>query len=226
MLFTAPNPPVGAEVTYYLKDGLRSKRQARQQRERDAARKNEAAPYPTTEELRAEAEEEAPAIIVTVSDSAGKVVRRFDGPVTRGMHRVAWDLRGPAPMIVPAVGGGAAGGAGRGPSGGAAVGVAARPPGGSEGGAEGGGEEGGGGSFRGPTGALLLPGKYSVTLAKRVDGVITPLPGSQAFEVTAEGVSTREDRVAQAEFQEKLAKLQKALMATEQSATDARTRLD
>src|SRR6266481_8653077 len=43
MLFTAPNPPVGAEVTYYLKDGLRTKRQERQQRERDAARKNEAA---------------------------------------------------------------------------------------------------------------------------------------------------------------------------------------
>jgi len=72
----------------------------------------------------------------------------------------------------------------------------------------------------------MLPGKYSVTLAKRVDGTITPLPGSQSFEVTAEGVSTREDRVAQAEFQEKLAKLQKALTAAEQSATDARTRLD
>jgi hypothetical protein len=212
MLFTAPNPPLGAEITYYLKDGLRTKRQERQQREREAARKNETAAYPTTEELRAEAEEEAPAIIVTVSDASGKVVRRFDAPVTRGMHRVAWDLRGPAPVVsAPAFGGPGGGGGGRG---------AARGEG------EGGGEEGGGGFFRGPTGALTLPGKYSVTLAKRVDGIITPLAGSQTFEVTAEGVSTREDRVAQAEFQEKLAKLQKALMAAEQSATDARTRLD
>src|SRR5258708_37578342 len=137
MLFTAPNPPVGAEVTYYLKDGLRTKRQERQQRERDAVRKSEAAPYPTTEELRAEAEEEAPAIIVTVSDTSGKVVRRFDGPVTRGMHRVAWDLGGPAPMIVPAVGGGAPGAPGRGPGG---RGAPARPPGGEEGA----GEDGGG----------------------------------------------------------------------------------
>jgi photosystem II stability/assembly factor-like uncharacterized protein len=219
MLFTAPNPPVGAEVTYYLKDGLRTRRQERQQRERDAARKNETAPYPTTEELRAEAEEEAPAIIVTVSDASGKVVRRFDGPVTRGMHRVAWDLRGPAPVAAPAFGGPGGGGRGAGGGGGAA---APRAPVGEEGG----GEEGGGGFFRAPTGALTLPGKYSVTLAKRVDGVITPLPGSQSFEVTAEGVSTREDRVAQADFQEKLAKLQKALNAAEQSATDARTRLD
>src|SRR6266478_4655797 len=138
MLFTAPNPPVGAEVTYYLKDGLRTKKQERQQRERDASRKNEAAPYPTTEELRAEAEEEAPAIIVTVSDASGKVVRRFDAPVTRGMHRVAWDLRGPAPVAAAPALAGPAGGGGRGP---------ARP----EGAAEGGGEEGGGGFFRGPT---------------------------------------------------------------------------
>lgn len=219
MLFTAPNPPVGAEITYYLKDGLRSKRQERQQREREAARKNEAAAYPTTEELRAEAEEEAPAIIVSVSDASGKIVRRFDGPVTRGMHRVAWDLRGPAPVAAPAFAG--PGGGGRGPGGGGGGGVAPRAPVGEEGG----GEEGGG-FFRSPAGALTVPGKYSVALAKRVDGVITPLPGSQTFEVTAEGVSTREDRVAHADFQEKLARLQKALAAAEQSAAEARTRLD
>jgi cell fate (sporulation/competence/biofilm development) regulator YlbF (YheA/YmcA/DUF963 family) len=71
-----------------------------------------------------------------------------------------------------------------------------------------------------------VPGKYTVTLAKRVDGVVTPLPGSQSFEVAAEGVSTREDRLAKAEFEEKLARLQKALTAAQQSATDARTRLD
>jgi chromosome segregation ATPase len=59
-----------------------------------------------------------------------------------------------------------------------------------------------------------------------VDGVITPLPGSQTFEVVAEGVSTREERVAQADFNDKLARLQKALAATEQSAAEARTRLD
>jgi ABC-type transporter Mla subunit MlaD len=65
-----------------------------------------------------------------------------------------------------------------------------------------------------------------VSFAKRVDGVITPLPGTQTFEVVAEGVSTREDRVAQSEFQEKLARLQKALAGTEQAAAEARTRLD
>ncbi|HYL78231.1 MAG TPA: glycosyl hydrolase [Bryobacteraceae bacterium] len=227
--YSAPNPAFGADITYYLKDGLRTRRQERQQRERDAARKGETAPYPTPEQLRAEAEEEAPAIVVTVTDAAGKVVRRFDGPVTRGTHRVAWDLRGPAPVAAAAFGGG--GGAGQGGPGGGGGrggggGGAARGAGGGGEGGSGGEEEGGGGFFRGPTGSLVLPGKYTVTLAKRVDGVITPLPGSQSFEVVAEGVSTREDRVAAADFQEKLARLQKALTGAEQSATDARTRLD
>jgi hypothetical protein len=78
---------------------------------------------------------------------------------------------------------------------------------------------------RGNAGALVVPGKYTMTLAKRVDGVVTPLPGSQTVEVLAEGPSTREDRVAMADFQDKLAKLQKALTATTQTATEAGTRL-
>jgi photosystem II stability/assembly factor-like uncharacterized protein len=199
--FAAPNPPFGAEITYYLKDGLRTRKQERQQREREAARKSETPPYPNADELRAEAEEEAPAIVLTVMDASGKVVRRFDGPATRGMHRVAWDLRGPVPVLGNAPAGRRAG------------------------------EAGGGGDeeeffFRGPTGALLVPGKYTVTLAKRVDGVATPLPGSQSFEVVAQGVSTGEDRLAKADFEEKLARLQRALAAAQQSATDAKTRLD
>ena len=80
--------------------------------------------------------------------------------------------------------------------------------------------------FRAAGGALLLPGKYTVSIAKRIDGVVTTLPGSQTFDVVAEGVSTREDRVSMLDFQEKLSRLQRAMTAAEQSATEARTRLD
>jgi peptidoglycan hydrolase CwlO-like protein len=55
--------------------------------------------------------------------------------------------------------------------------------------------------------------------------VITPLPGSQTFEVVAEGTSTKEDRLALAAFQDKLANLQKAMTATQEAATEAQTRL-
>src|SRR5207249_10871452 len=39
-----------------------------------------------------------------------------------------------------------------------------------------------------PTGPLVLPGRFSVALAQRVDGVVTPLPGSMSFSVVADGV--------------------------------------
>jgi photosystem II stability/assembly factor-like uncharacterized protein len=210
--FTAPNPPVGAAITYNLKDGYTGKRAERQKRERAAIERGETPAYPTPELLHAEAEEEPPAILVSIADASGKVVRRMEEPATRGVHRFTWDLRAQPVTLAPAL-----------------------PPGGGRGGrgGGGGGEAGGGdeemmavfGGRGGGAGALVAPGKYTVTLARRVEGVVTPLPGSQTFDVTGEGPSTNADRQALAEFQEKLARLQKALTATQQAATDAGTRL-
>jgi photosystem II stability/assembly factor-like uncharacterized protein len=211
-MWVAQNPPFGATVTYHLKDGYRTKRQERQQRERAAIGRGETPPYPTPDQLRAEAAEEAPAIVVSIADASGKVVRRFDAPAARGLHRVTWDLRGQG-IALPAAAPAAAGG-GRGGRGGAGGG------GGEEGGGGGGG--GGRGGFGGP---LAVPGKYTVSLAKRIDGVITPLPGSESFEVQPEGPATREDRVLLSQYNEKLSALQKALTATLQTAAEAGTRI-
>ncbi len=94
--FTAPNPPFGAVITYYLKDARKTRRKLREERETKLAGEDEAVPYPTWEALRAEEREQEPAIILTVSDEEGQVVRRLTGPVTAGFHRVAWDLRYPS----------------------------------------------------------------------------------------------------------------------------------
>lgn len=91
--FTAENPPFGATFTYYLKDALKTKKELRQEREKAALKKGETPPYPSMDELRAEDEEEKPSIILTVKDESGNVVRRLNGPVTKGMNRIAWDLR-------------------------------------------------------------------------------------------------------------------------------------
>ncbi len=228
--FTEPNPAVGAVITFNLKDAIRTKQQERQQRERAAIQRGETPPYPTFEELHAEAEEEAPAIIVSISDSTGKVIRRFDAPATRGIHRVTWDLRTQAPALAPAIPLGAGGGGGRGGAGGGGGrggAGAAGGRGGAGGGGGGGDEEEGGfaGGRGGAAGSLVVPGKYTVALAKRQGGVITPLTGSQAFEVVAEGPSTREDRIALASFQDKLSSLQKAMTATQEAAAEAGARL-
>lgn len=93
--FTAPNPPFGAVFTYYLKDELKTRAQKRREAEKKAEEQSATPPYPKWEELRAEEREEAPAIILTVKDEEGNVVRRLSGPTAAGMHRVVWDLRYP-----------------------------------------------------------------------------------------------------------------------------------
>jgi len=94
--YTADNPPFGATMTWYLKEALKTRKEKRQESEREAEKKGAPVVWPTREQLRAEEEEEAPAIIVTITDSSDNVVRRLTGPVTAGMQRLTWDLRYPA----------------------------------------------------------------------------------------------------------------------------------
>jgi photosystem II stability/assembly factor-like uncharacterized protein len=229
--FTAQNPPVGAMITFNLREAIRTKAQERQQRERQAAQSGETAPYPTPEELRAESLEEPPAIILTIKDSKGNVVRRLDQPATAGIHRVTWDLRTQGIALAASVplGGGEAGV--RGGRGGGGFGAA-----GGRGGAAGGGEGGRGGEIdpeqtagfggRGGSGALVLPGKYTLALARRVNGVVTDFPGSETIEVVAATPYSQDERLSMMEFEEKIERLQKALTATQDAATEAGTRLD
>ena len=97
--YTADNPPFGATFTYFLKDALKTKKQLRKDAERKAERAGQPVPYPTPEELRAEAEEEAPTVTVVISDAEGNVVRNLTGPVSEGLHRVTWDLREPGASL-------------------------------------------------------------------------------------------------------------------------------
>jgi hypothetical protein len=64
-----------------------------------------------------------------------------------------------------------------------------------------------------PQGPLAAPGKYTVTLAKRVGDVTTPLAEPQTFEAVPLGNATlaAEDRGATLAFQQKVARLQRAV---------------
>ncbi len=145
--FTAPNPPFGAVFTYYLRDEIKTKQAARREREKEIAEEGGDTPYPGWDELRREAREEDPAIVLTVRDAAGDVVRRLTGPVAAGFHRVAWDLRYPTTSPW-------------------------RPP-----------TEGRERDDDDDSGFLAAPGRFTVSLAKRVDGVLTDLGKQPSFEV-------------------------------------------
>ena len=94
--YTAPNPPLGAIFSYYLKEEITMQKAARLAAEKKIAAKNGDIFYPAWETLEQETREPAPVVIVTVTDAAGQVVRRITGPVKAGFHRVVWDLRYPA----------------------------------------------------------------------------------------------------------------------------------
>jgi gamma-glutamyltranspeptidase/glutathione hydrolase len=61
------NPAFGATFTYYLKEAPKTKKQKRQDAEKEAERKGTPLPYPALADLSAEEEEEAPGIIFTIA---------------------------------------------------------------------------------------------------------------------------------------------------------------
>jgi photosystem II stability/assembly factor-like uncharacterized protein len=79
----------------------------------------------------------------------------------------------------------------------------------------------------GPEGPLAAPGKYTVTLAKQVDGVVTPVGTAQTFEAAPLGMAalSAPDQAAQLTFQRKTARLQRAVLGAVQSVDEAQTRL-
>ena len=95
--FTAPNPDFGATFTYWLADPPTTMREERREAEKAAAGRGEDIAFPGYDRLAAEALERGPRVAMLVRDADGEPVRRVMGPATRGLHRVTWDLRRPAP---------------------------------------------------------------------------------------------------------------------------------
>lgn len=122
--FEADNPPYGATFTYYLKDRFKTKKEVRQDSEKSSqqpAKDGDAdsprnlkskkkadteqgsAPhqmnYPTMDQLRAEAEEQPPAVYLVVADASGTPIRRVAATNEAGINRASWDLHYPPSAV-------------------------------------------------------------------------------------------------------------------------------
>ena len=93
--YVAPNPPFGAVFTYYLAEERQSLADQRRAGEKDAVGDNEDVDFPSWDRIAEEEREDAPAIVFTVSDSNGNVVRHIEAEAKAGFNRAAWDLRYP-----------------------------------------------------------------------------------------------------------------------------------
>ena len=183
----AENRPLGAILTYWIKEAPRSLRQRRQDEARAAESKNASPRYPTQQQITAEEDEEAPQTFMTITDSAGRVVRRLTVPGGRGIQRYVWNLR----TTAPTTGGGGFGGGGGG-------GQAADPP-----------------FYPGATdgGSFVQPGTYRVALSRRVGGAMAALGEAQTLTITADpGVTlTPAQRTANTEYQDRVDRLQRSV---------------
>ena len=88
------NPDFGATITYHLADDIQTTRAARRAAEKDTEGDVE---FPGWDRLWDEHLETDPVVLLVVRDDNGAVVRTMPAPHTKGLHRVTWDLRGPAP---------------------------------------------------------------------------------------------------------------------------------
>ena len=91
--YAAKNPPFGAVMTYYLPEGYETLAAKRRKKEAEIKKSDGDNIYPGWDALKKEEREEAPKLYFTVKDSAGKIVDRITGPTSKGMHRIAWNLR-------------------------------------------------------------------------------------------------------------------------------------
>ena len=181
--YTAPNPEFGATFTYYLKESLKTDKQVRQDAERELAKEGEDVFYPSWEDLKAEDREEKPAVILTVRDEDGQVVRHLAGSTSKGIHRATWDLTYPGFTPTSLDGDG--------------------------------------------YGPMAVPGTYTVSISKRVDGEVTELVPPTPFEVEPLGLPTLPpaDREALLAFQKQTGRLQRAVMGANAAAGEAANRL-
>ncbi|HCS48785.1 MAG TPA: hypothetical protein DIW61_11240 [Candidatus Aminicenantes bacterium] len=185
--YVAANPSFGAVFNYYLKESLKTGAETRREEEKSLDKAGKPVTFPGWDKLRKEEAEDKPEIVLTVKDESGQVVRRFTGPVSQGIHRVAWNLRYPPVEPIERE-------------------ATER-------------EE----WQWTPEGPLVVPGTFTVSLAKKVEGVITPLGAPQTFSVESLGLATLEekDRSALLDFQKKAGELQRAMMGAGAAAQEA-----
>ena len=95
--FVAENPPFGAVFTYFLNDIPKTSKQQRREVEKEQKSKNASVARPSWQDLRSESKDRSAQVLLLVTDAQSNPVRWIEGINKKGLHRVSWDLRLPAP---------------------------------------------------------------------------------------------------------------------------------
>ena len=92
--FTSPNPDFGATFTYHIREGRKTAKQKRTAEENKLDKDGKDVSWITIEDMRKEDLEEKPFVLFVIRDENGNEVRRIKKSLSKGVHRVTWNLRG------------------------------------------------------------------------------------------------------------------------------------
>ncbi|GAA0858907.1 VPS10 domain-containing protein [Aliiglaciecola litoralis] len=94
--YRAQNPDFGATFTYYLRDGVKSLKEQREEKEKNALEKDKYPLYPAWDTVENELREAEPSVYLIIKNTQGDIVRKVNAKTEKGLHRVNWDLRLPS----------------------------------------------------------------------------------------------------------------------------------
>jgi photosystem II stability/assembly factor-like uncharacterized protein len=91
--YAAPNPEVGAAITYYVKEDHKTLKELRNEAEKKLQEAGKDVDLPSYEQRRKEDTEEDPFLLLVISDPEGTAIRAIKKPVKAGVQRAVWDFR-------------------------------------------------------------------------------------------------------------------------------------
>lgn len=91
--YTAENLGPEAVITYYYDKEFKSLKDQRQKDDKALIKDKKDAPYPSYDDLKAEAEESKDELVFTIKDASGKVVKKEFKAAKKGVQRFHWNLR-------------------------------------------------------------------------------------------------------------------------------------
>ncbi|WP_412971768.1 VPS10 domain-containing protein [Glaciecola sp. MF2-115] len=94
--YQAKNPEFGATFTYYLRDGFKSLKEQREEKEKKLLEDGKFPLYPAWDDVETELREAEPSVYLIIKNAQGDIVRKVAAKAEKGLHRVTWDLRFPS----------------------------------------------------------------------------------------------------------------------------------
>lgn len=95
--YKGENPEYGALISIYIADVPQSMKEKRADTEKSFKEKNEDVPFPGWDRLREEAKELEASFMILISDEQDQPIRWLPVTAKKGLNRVGWDLKLPAP---------------------------------------------------------------------------------------------------------------------------------